>query len=91
MGAVSSKAIRWVWNHNGHTNKETRVLSQTPGGGGGCGCGGCGPENGIRRSCLSMKRRCMRRVGVAEHMGVRLPASPPPRALDDKELFVIEG
>ena len=30
-------------------------------------------------------------ITVAEHLEVRLPASPPPRALDDEELFVIEG
>ena len=29
---------------------------------------------------------------VAEHLGVRLPASPPPQgALDDEELFIVEG
>ena len=33
----------------------------------------------------------MHLIGVAEHLGVRLPASPPPRALDNEELFVIEG
>ena len=31
------------------------------------------------------------RIGVTEHLGVRLAASPSPQALDDKELFVIEG
>ena len=25
MGAISTRAIRWVLNHHGHTNKETRV------------------------------------------------------------------
>ena len=33
----------------------------------------------------------MHLIGVTEHLGVRLPASPPPRALDNEELFVIEG
>ena len=33
----------------------------------------------------------MHRIGVTEHLGVGLPASPPPREFDDKELFVIEG
>ena len=29
---------------------------------------------------------------VAGHLGVRLPATPPPRgALDDEELFIVEG
>ena len=28
---------------------------------------------------------------AAEHLGVRLPASPPPRALHDQELLVTEG
>ena len=29
---------------------------------------------------------------VAGHLGVKLPATPPPRgALDDDELFIIEG
>ena len=26
MGAISTRAIRWVFNHHGHTNKETRAL-----------------------------------------------------------------
>ena len=60
------------------------------GGGGVVGGGGGGADDGKRRSCLSMKRRCMHRIGVAEHLGVRLPGTPP-RALDDEELFVIEG
>ena len=34
---------------------------------------------------------CMHLIGVAEHLGVRLLASPPSRALDNEELFVIEG
>ena len=25
MGAISTRAIRWVLNHHGHTNKETRA------------------------------------------------------------------
>ena len=25
MGAISTRAIRWVSKHHGHTNKETRV------------------------------------------------------------------
>ena len=33
----------------------------------------------------------MHRIEVTEHLRVRLPASPPPRALDDEELFIIEG
>ena len=33
----------------------------------------------------------MHLIGVTEHLGVRLPASPPLRALDNEELFVIEG
>ena len=29
---------------------------------------------------------------VAGHLGVRLPATPPPQgALDDEELFIVEG
>ena len=29
---------------------------------------------------------------VAGHLGVRLPATPPPRgALEDEELFIVEG
>ena len=35
--------------------------------------------------------QCMHLIGVTEHLGVRLPASPPPRALDNEELFVVEG
>ena len=32
------------------------------------------------------------KVAEAENRGVRLPASPPPRgALDDEELFIVEG
>ena len=30
-------------------------------------------------------------ITVAEHLGVRLPASPPPRALDDQQLLAVEG
>ena len=33
----------------------------------------------------------MHRIGGVEHLGLRLPASLPPRALDDEELFTIEG
>ena len=33
----------------------------------------------------------MQLIRVAGHLGVRLKATPPPRALDDEELFVIEG
>ena len=29
-----------------------------------------GADDGIRRSCLPMKRRCMHRIGVAELLGV---------------------
>ena len=43
--------------------------------GGGGGCGGA----------------CVHLIQVAEHLRVRLPASPPPGALDDEELFIIEG
>ena len=34
---------------------------------------------------------CVQLIRVAGHLGVRLPATPPPRAPDDEELFVIEG
>ena len=33
----------------------------------------------------------MQQITVADHLGVRLSASPPPPALDDQELLVIEG
>ena len=30
-------------------------------------------------------------VALAEHLGVRLPASPPSRALDNQQLLPVEG
>ena len=49
----------------------------------------------VRTGCMTNvfvdKRQRMHLIGVAEHLGVRLPASPPPRALDNEELFVVEG
>ena len=33
----------------------------------------------------------MHLIGVTEHLGVRLPASPPPQALDNQQLLAIEG
>ena len=30
-------------------------------------------------------------IRVAEHLGVRLPASSPPRALDNQQLLAVEG
>ena len=39
---------------------------------------------------VDMRQR-MHLIRVAGHLGVRLPATPPPRALDDEELFVIQS
>ena len=33
----------------------------------------------------------MQLIRAAEHLGVRLPASPPPRALDYQKLLAVEG
>ena len=38
-----------------------------------------------------MNAQRMYLIRVAGHLGVRLRATPPPRALDDEELFAIEG
>ena len=49
----------------------------------------------VRTRCMTHVflhlRPRMHLIGVTEHLGVRLPAFPSPRALDDKELFIIEG
>ena len=41
-------------------------------------------------ACLSRSHSMMELIGVAEHLRVRLPASLPPRALDNQQL-AIEG
>ena len=40
---------------------------------------------------VDMNAHRMQLIRVADHLGVRLPATPPPQALDDEELFVIKG
>ena len=52
--------------------------------------GGGGADSVYYDVSVDIAKR-VHRIQVAEHLGVRLPASPPPRALDDEELFIIEG
>ena len=40
---------------------------------------------------VDMKAQRMHLLRVVGHLGVRLRATPPHRALDDEELFVVEG
>ena len=86
MGAISTRATRWVLKHHGHTNKETRVW--------------------VKRlvvvvvvvvltvclTCVSVHIRPRDAPNwVAERLGPSSRRPHHPRALDDEELFIIEG
>ena len=78
----TADVCRWA------TQKRKEIPETNAGGGG--------------RGVVLVRTRCMttmfihesqriHRIEVAGHLRVRLPATPPPRALDDEELFIIEG
>ena len=65
----------------GYTKRKGNTRSNLAGGGG---------AYGVFMESLCWLTMTMHQIRVAGHLGVRLPATPPPRALGDKELFVIE-
>ena len=57
----------------------------------GGGVGGVGGTNDSRHGESVLARAYYAPNSGGRTPGSKLPASPPPGALDDKELFVIEG
>ena len=57
----------------------------------GGGVGGGGGADNVYMESLCRLTMTMHLIQVAEHLGVRLLASPPHRALDNQQLLAIEG
>ena len=91
---------RGVWGRGEERGEREREEGRGGEGRGGegrewVGRGGGGGVVVVRTVCMTKmfihERQRMHRIGVTEHLGVRLPASPPPGALNNQQLLDIEG